>query len=67
MIVIKSVYKLAAFICNFYFCDEFIAPKFFTKNIKLGRTCKELLEDIAALVEKSGITKKLQDNPKLVV
>ena len=39
----------------------------FTKNIKIERTCKELLEDIVTLVEKSEITKELQDNLKLVV
>ena len=51
----------------FYFYDEVIVPEFFTKNIELGRTCKELLEHIVTLVEKSEITKKLQDDLKLVV
>ena len=51
----------------FYFYDEVIIPKLFTKNIKTERTCKELLEDNVTLVEKSEITKKLQDDLKLVV
>ena len=50
---------------NFY--DEVIVPELFTKNIKIERTCKELLEDIVTLVEKSVIRKKLQDDLKLVV
>ena len=50
-----------------YFYDEVIVPELFTKNIKIERTCKELLEDIATLVEKSEIGKKLQDDLKLVV
>ena len=50
-----------------YFYDEVIVPELFTKNIKIERTCKELLEDIVTLVEKSEITKELQDNLKLVV
>ena len=51
----------------FYFYDEVIVPELFTKYIKIKRTCKELLEDIAILVEKSEITKKLQDDLMLVV
>ena len=51
----------------FYFYDEVIVPELFTKYIKTKRTCKELLEDIAILVEKSEITKKLQDDLMLVV
>ena len=51
----------------FYFYDEVIVPELFTKYIKIRRTCKELLEDIAILVEKSEITKKLQDDLMLVV
>ena len=39
----------------------------FTKNIKIERTCKELLEDIVTLFEKIENTKKLQDDLKLVV
>ena len=35
-----------------YFYDEFIVPELFTKNIKIKRTCKELLGDIVTLVEK---------------
>ena len=50
-----------------YFYDEVIVSELFTKNIKIERTCKELLEDIVTLVEKSEITKELQDNLKLVV
>ena len=50
-----------------YFYDEVIVPELFTKNIKIERTCKELLEDIVTLVEKSEIGKKLQDDLKLVV
>ena len=50
-----------------YFYDEVIVPELFTKNIKIERTCKELLEDIVTLAEKSEITKKLQDDLKLVV
>ena len=50
-----------------YFYDEVIVPELLTKNIKIKRTCKELLEDIVTLVEKSEITKKLQDDLKLVV
>ena len=50
-----------------YFYDEVIVPELFTKNIKIERTCKELLEDIVTLVEKSEITKEPQDNLKLVV
>ena len=50
-----------------YFYDEVIVPELFTKNIKMERTCKELLEDIVKLVEKTEITKKLQDDLKLVV
>ena len=50
-----------------YFYDEVIVPELFTKNIKIERTCKELLEDIVTLVEKIENTKKLQDDLKLVV
>ena len=50
-----------------YFYDEVIVPELFTKNIKIKRTSKELLKDIVTLVEKSEITKKLQDDLKLVV
>ena len=50
-----------------YFYDKVIVPELFTKNIKIWRTCKELLEDFVTLVEKSEITKKLQDDLKLVV
>ena len=50
-----------------YFYDEVIAPLLFTKNIKIERTCKELLEDIVTLFKKSDITKKLQDDLKLIV
>ena len=50
-----------------YFCDEVIVPELFTKNIKIERTCKELLQDIVTFVEKLEITKKLQDDLKLVV
>ena len=49
------------------FYDEVIVPELFTKNIKIEKTCKELLEDIVTLAEKSEITKKLQDDLKLVV
>ena len=49
------------------FYDEVIVPELFRKNIKIERTCKELLEDIVTLVEKSEIKKKLQDDLKLVV
>ena len=49
------------------FYDEIIVPELYTKNTKIERTCKELLEDIAALVENSEITKKLQDDLKLLV
>ena len=52
---------------KFYFYDEVIVPELFTKNIKIERTCKELLEDIVTLDEKSEITKMLQDDLKLVV
>ena len=50
-----------------YFYDEVIVPELFTKNIKIERTCKKLLEDIVTLVEKPEITKELQDDLKLVV
>ena len=50
-----------------YFYDEFIVPELFTPNIKIEKTCKELLEDIVKLAENSEITKKLQDDLKLVV
>ena len=50
-----------------YFYDEVIFPELFIKNIKIEGICKELLEDIVTLVEKSEITKKLQDDLKLVV
>ena len=50
-----------------YFYDEVIAPVLFTKNIKIERTCKELLEDIVTLFKKTDITKKLQDDLKLIV
>ena len=41
------------------FYDEVIVPKLFTKNIKIERACKQLLQDIVTLVGKSEITKKL--------
>ena len=47
--------------------DEVIVPELFTKNIKIERTYKELLEDILTPVEKSEITKKPEDDLKLVV
>ena len=50
-----------------YLYDEVIVPELFIKNIKIERTCKELLKNIVTLVEKSEITKKLQDDLKLVV
>ena len=50
-----------------YLYDEVIIPELFIKNIKIERTCKELLKNIVTLVEKSEITKKLQDDLKLVV
>ena len=37
------------------------------KNIKIERTCEELLEDIMTLAADSEITKKLHDDLKLVV
>ena len=46
--------------------DEVIVPELFTKNIKIERTYKELLEDILTPVEKSEITKKPEDDLKLV-
>ena len=46
--------------------NEVIVPELFTKNIEIERTNKELLVDIVTLVEKSEITKKLQDDLKLV-
>ena len=52
---------------RFYFYDEVIVSELFTKNIKIERPCKTLLEDIVTLVEKSEITKKLQGDLKLVV
>ena len=50
-----------------YFYDEVIVPELFIKNIKIERTCKKLLEDIVIVVEKSEITKNLQNDLKLVV
>ena len=50
-----------------YFYDEVIVPELFTKNFKMERACKELLEGIVKLVEKVEITKKLQDDLKLVL
>ena len=50
-----------------YFYDELLVPELFTKFIKIERACKELLEDIVILAEKSEITKKPQNNLKLVV
>ena len=50
-----------------YFYDEVIVPELFTKNFKMERACKELLEGIVKLVEKAEITKKLQDDLKLVL
>ena len=47
--------------------DEVMVPELFTKNIKIERTYKELLEDILTPVEKSEITKKPEDDLKLVV
>ena len=32
-----------------YFYDEVIVPELFTENIKIEKTCKELLEDIVTL------------------
>ena len=46
--------------------DEVIVPELFTKNIKIERTYKELLEDILTPVENSEITKKPEDDLKLV-
>ena len=40
---------------------------FLQKNIKIERTCEELQEDIVTLMEKSGITKMLQNDLKLEV
>ena len=36
----------------FCFYDVGIVPELFTKNIKIERTCKELVEDIVTLVNK---------------
>ena len=41
--------------------------RFLQKTIKIEKTCKELLVDIATLVGKLEITKNLQDDLKLVV
>ena len=46
---------------------ERLISEYITKNIKIEKTCKELLEGIVTLVEKSEITKKLQDDLTLVV
>ena len=37
---------------SFCFYDVGIVPELFTKNIKIERTCKELVEDIVTLVNK---------------
>ena len=37
---------------------KMIVPERFTKNVKIEGTCKESLEDIVTLAEKSKITKK---------
>ena len=50
----------------FWFYNEAIVPELFTKNIKIERTCKEFLEDIATLVEKSEITKKARGLPEVI-
>lgn len=45
------------FVSNlFYFDDEIMVPELSTKNIKIERTWKVLLDDIVTLVEQSGIT-----------
>ena len=52
----------------FLFLYEVIVPELFAKkNIKIERTCEELLEDIMTLTADSEITKKLHDDLKLVV
>ena len=40
----------------FYFHDEIMVPEFSTKNIKIERTWKVLLDEIMTLVEQSEIT-----------
>ena len=54
-------YENDVVIKRFYFYDEVIFLSILQKNIKIERTCKELLEDIVTLVEKSEIIKKVQD------
>ena len=52
----------------FLFLYEVIVPELFAKkDIKIERTCEELLEDIMTLAADSEITKKLHDDLKLVV
>ena len=50
----------------FVFMMKLLIFELFTKNIKIGRTYKESLEDTKALVENSEITKN-HDDLKLVV
>ena len=50
---------------RFYFYDKVIVPELFTRNIKVGRTCKELLEVIETLMEKSEIIKKAAGRPEI--
>ena len=49
------------------FMTKVLFLSFLQENIKIKRTCKESLEDIVTLAEKSEITKKLKDDLKLVV
>ena len=51
----------------FIFMIKLFFLRFLQIKIEIGRTCKELMEDIVTLVEKSEITKKTLDDLKLVV
>ena len=49
----------------FYFYNKVIVPELFIRNIKVERTCKELLEEIMTLMEKWEITEKAAGRPEI--
>ena len=51
----------------FHFYDKVIVLELFSNNIKTELYCEDLLEEILTLIEKSELTKKLQNGLKMAV
>ena len=49
----------------FHFYDKVIVLELFSNNIKTELYCEDLFEEILTLIEKSELTKKLQNGLKM--